>query len=93
MISERDGTVLVSVLVRSSSLLERMSVVRSVVHVLLVTVFSHLARPANNNYDNEGLVVKTRINIRQPDNIARSHAGPQEYVTRHAGTIVNKTRS
>ena len=94
MISERDGTVLVSVLVRSSSLLERMSVVRSVVRsVLLVTVFSHLARPANNNYDNEGLVVKTRINIRQPDNIARSHAGPQEYVTRHAGIIVNKTRS
>ena len=60
-----------------------MFVVRSVLSVLLVIVFSHLARPANNKYDN-GDLVKTRINIREPDNRARSHAGTQEYVTRHA---------
>ena len=82
-----------SVLVRSSSLLERMFVLRSLVHVLLVTlVFSHLARSANNNYGNGGLV-KTGINIRQPDKRARSHAGPQEYLTRYGVIIVNKTRS
>ena len=69
---------------------------RSVRSVLLLIAFSHLARPANNKYDNgggDGGAVKTHINIREPDNIARSHAGPQEYVTRHASKIVNKTTS
>ena len=73
---------------------------RSVRSVLLLIAFSHLARPANNKYDNgggdgggDGGGVKTHINIRAPDNIARSHAGPQEYVTRHASKIVNKTTS
>ena len=68
-----------------------MFVVRSVLSVLLVMVFlfSHLARAANNKYDN-GSRVKTRINIREPDNRARSHAGPQEYVTRHAGRHSSK---
>ena len=82
------------VLDRSPSLLERMFVMRSVRSVLLLIAFSHLARPANNKYDNgggDGGGVKTHINIREPDNIARSHAGPQEYVTRHASKIVNKT--
>ena len=69
-----------------------MFVMRCERSVLLVIVFSHLARAANNKYDNGG-VVKTHINIREPDNIARSHAGPQEYVTRHASKIVNKTTS
>ena len=91
-----------SVLDRSPSLLERMFLMRSVrsALVLLVIAFSHLARPANNKYDNgggdgggDGGGVKTHINIRAPDNIARSHAGPQEYVSRHASKIVKKTTS
>ena len=58
--------------------------VRSVLCVLLVIVFSHLARPHSHKYDN-GAGVKTRgIDIREPDSIARSHAGPREYLTRHA---------
>ena len=70
-----------------------MFVMRSVRSVLLLIAFSHLARPANNKYDNGGLVKSGGINIREPDNRARSHAGPQEYVTRHASKIVNKTTS
>ena len=58
--------------------------------VLTVTVFSQVvARAANNKYDN-GSLVKTHINIREPDNIGQSHAGPEEYVTRHAIIMFSK---
>ena len=76
-----------------SSLYEKMSVMRcvrsDVLVVVTLTVFLQLASPANNKYDN-GRHVKTPINIREQDHIERSHAGPEEYVTRHAIIMFSK---